>query len=211
MTATRQRLLASLAAASLLVACADRSAPPSDCAYDYDGIKADEMAAIERGETVAGRLLRREATLDTLFDQERAELERFQAILASRERPVDALDLALLDNALSRLRDVERWDRDDDRSCAEDDETVSLYCALFFASIDYLGEYQHRRTAMQEVRFAIEDVSGGREFEHRLMDFNNLPETTLGDVRGVLGMARERVAARLAAQADCELEYEVAR
>jgi hypothetical protein len=51
---------------------------------------------------------------------------------------------------------------------------------------------------MQEVRFAIEDVTGGREFEHRLMDFNNLEETTFADIKRVLFIARERVAARLA-------------
>ena len=65
------------------------------------------------------------------------------------------------------------------------------------ASIEVLGQYDHRRVALQEVRFAIEEVSGGREFEHRLMDFNNLPETTLEDVRRVLAIARSRVAERL--------------
>jgi len=55
----------------------------------------------------------------------------------------------------------------------------------------------HRRVALQEVRFAIEEVSGGREFEHRLMDFNNLAETSIGDVRKVLAIARSRVAERL--------------
>ena len=54
--------------------------------------------------------------------------------------------------------------------------------------------------ALQEVRFAIEDVTGGREFEHRLMDFNNLPETTFEDVKEVLAVARRRVAARLEAE-----------
>jgi hypothetical protein len=191
----------------MVAACVDRGAPPSACAYDYDRIKADEMAAIARGDAVVGRLRHREATIDTLFEQEVQELERYEAILSSRERPVDALDLAILDNALTRLADSELWDRNDDRDCAEDDETVSLFCALYFASIDYLGEYQHRRTVMQEVRFAIEDVSAGREYEHRLMDFNNLPETSLADVREVLGMARDRVAARIASQAACELEY----
>jgi len=60
-----------------------------------------------------------------------------------------------------------------------------------------LGNYDHRRVALQEVRFAIEEVSGGREFEHRLMDFNNLPQTRFADIKRVLAIARERVAARL--------------
>ena len=51
------------------------------------------------------------------------------------------------------------WDRADDRICEDGDETFSLYCALKFATIDEVGEYQHRRTALQEVRFALEDLS----------------------------------------------------
>ncbi len=40
----------------------------------------------------------------------------------------------------------------------------------------------------------------GREYEHRLRDFNNDPTTTLADVRGVIATARDRVASRLLAQ-----------
>ena len=207
MRPTRQRLGAGLALALLVAACVDRSAPAPDCAFDYDQIKADEMSDLAKGDIVVGRFVRQEATIDTLFDHERADFERYQAILASRERPVDPLDLAILDGALARLADEELWDRQDDRDCDEGDGTFSLYCALYYASVDYLGRYEHRRTVMQEVRFAIEDVSDGRAFEHRLMDFNNLPDTSLADVREVLGMARDRVATRLAAQDECEIEY----
>ena len=202
---TIRSLFAVAAVTVVSVGCSDGE--PAECGYDYSHIKAEEMTAIDKGMTVYRRLAHGEATPDTLFDQERAELERAQAILASRSRPVDALDLAVLDGALSRLDDDARWDRNDDRECATEDETVSLYCALYFASLEYLGRYEHRRTAMQEVRFAIEDATDGREFEHRLMDFNNLPDTSLADVRGVIRTARDRVAARLVQQADCALEY----
>jgi len=63
--------------------------------------------------------------------------------------------------------------------------------------METLGEYNHRRVAMQEVRFAIEDVSEGREFQHRLMDFNNLSSTTFSDIHKVLQIATERVESRL--------------
>lgn len=185
----------------------DRRAPARECEYDYDRLKADEMIDVRKGEAVVGRLARQEATMDMLYEQELAELARYEAILLSRERPVDALDLALLDDALARLSEPDGWDRSDDRVCGDLDETVSLYCALYFASFDYLGRYEHRRTALQEVRFAIEEASEGRQFEHRLRDFNNLEETSLDDVRGVLEVARNRVATRLAAQADCAIEY----
>ncbi len=63
------------------------------------------------------------------------------------------------------------------RKCEPDDVTFSLYCSLYFSSIDVAGEYQHRRTVMQEVRFAVEEVSGGKVYDHRLMGFSNDPVT----------------------------------
>src|SRR3954464_7234421 len=63
--------------------------------------------------------------------------------------------------------------------------------------------------ALQEVRFAIQDATRDRQTEmviralrqfslpHRLMDFNNLPETRFEDVKQVLRVATDRVGARL--------------
>ncbi len=59
---------------------------------------------------------------------------------------------------------------------------------------------------MQEVRFAIEDATAGRDFEHRLKDFNNLPETSFDDIKGVIKTASERVQGRLDLQAKCTLQ-----
>jgi hypothetical protein len=96
------------------------------------------------------------------------------------------------------------WDRRDDRVCEPQDTQFSLFCALRKASVETLGEYQHRRTALQEVRFALEEATAGREYEHRLRDFNNDPATSLADVRNVIAAARGRVALRLVHQrADC--------
>jgi hypothetical protein len=115
-----------------------------------------------------------------------------------RNQPVDQNDLRILDRAAALLPDEAHWNRHDTRECDPNATSLSLFCALQKASIEVLGQYDHRRVALQEVRFAIEEVSGGREFEHRLMDFNNLPETTLDDVKKVLSIARSRVAERLA-------------
>jgi len=117
--------------------------------------------------------------------------------LEERDRPVTEEDLRILDRADQVLGDASLWDRSDDRTCDTAAIQFSLFCALQKASIEVLGKYEHRRVAMQEVRFAIEDVSGGREFEHRLMDFNNLPSTDFGDIKRVLSIARQKVAARL--------------
>ena len=128
---------------------------------------------------------------------DRARFENTSATLEERDQPVGAEDLEILERAAALLGDASLWDRTDDRTCDPAARQLSLFCALQRASIEVLGEYQHRRVAMQEVRFAIEDITGGREFEHRLMDFNNLPETTFDDVERVLSIARQRVAHRL--------------
>ncbi len=74
-----------------------------------------------------------------------------------------------------------------------------------------LGAYEHRNVALQEVRFAVEDATRDRQTKmmfdalrhfrlpHRLMDFNNLPETRFEDIHNVLRVATTRVAVRMAA------------
>jgi hypothetical protein len=176
------------------------------CNTDYAAIKAAEMVEIETGLSIYTRFVVEKRSEDSLSEEEIASLDRMQAILDSRKRPVDGQDLSILTSAYLRLSDPLLWDRADDRKCGPDDEEVSLYCALYFGSIDTIGEYQHRRTALQEVRFAIEDATGGRDFEHRLMDFNNLPETSFDDIKGVLKTAAERVQDRLDLQAKCALQ-----
>ena len=122
--------------------------------------------------------------------------------LEQRDQPVTAEDVAILNRAEALLSSTAVWNRADDRDCRDDEATGkrSLFCALEKACIDVLGSYDHRRVALQEVRFAVEDATRGREFEHRLRDFNNLPETRLEDVKRVLAVARDRVSARLTAR-----------
>lgn len=113
--------------------------------------------------------------------------------------PVAVEDLRILEKAEDLLKDESVWNRHDDRVC-QDDEAAgkrSLFCALQKACIDVLGRYDHRRAALEEVRFAVEDATRGRDFEHRLRDFNNLPETRLVDIKQVLRVAKERVRSRL--------------
>jgi hypothetical protein len=119
-----------------------------------------------------------------------------------RNQPVTSDDLAILARAEALLSDDSAWNRQDDRRCEDDEATGkrSLFCALQQACIEVLGRYDHRRVAVQEVRFAVEDATRGRSFEHRLRDFNNLPETRLADIRRVLQVAKERMSARLNAK-----------
>lgn len=121
----------------------------------------------------------------------------------ARDRPVTVDDVRILVRTSELLAQESAWNRSDDRQCQDDEASGrrSLFCALQAASIEVLGRYDHRRVALQEVRFAIEEATAGREFEHRLMEFNNLPETSLSDMQAVLKIARQRVEARLTAAA----------
>ena len=119
--------------------------------------------------------------------------------LEARDQPVTAEDLRILLKADQLLHDDSVWNRSDDRECS-DDESIgkrSLFCALQKACIEVLGVYDHRRVALQEVRFAVEDATRGQAFEHRLRDFNNLPTTRLADIKRVLQSATGRVQTRL--------------
>ncbi len=72
-----------------------------------------------------------------------------------------------------------------------------MFCSLYKASIDILGEYNHRRAGMQIVRFTLEKYEYGRVKEHRLMDWNNHPYTTFEDVNKVLRESIEAVKKQL--------------
>jgi len=138
---------------------------------------------------------------------------RQQLRVESREQPVTEADLRILQRADALLKDPASWNRHDDRVCIDDEATGkrSLFCALQKADTEVLGTYEHRNVALQEVRFAVEDATRHRRTEmmfdtlrhfrlpHRLMDFNNLPETRFEDIHNVLRAAATRVAARLSA------------
>src|SRR5262245_45989024 len=115
-----------------------------------------------------------------------------------RDQPVTKEDLLILQRADKILSGEEVWNRKDTRVCKPEDKTWSLFCALQKASVEVLGSYDHRRVALQEVRFIIEEVAKGKDLGgHRLMGYNNLPSTQFKDIKKVLKMANDRVAARL--------------
>lgn len=105
-------------------------------------------------------------------------------------------DLAILDGARVLLAGGAAWNHDGDRFCTLEQDSWNLFCALWRSSWDVLGTYQHRRPALEAVRKAIEEVSG-RDWPHRLQDFNNDPATTFDDIEEVLLLAGERVRSSL--------------
>ena len=106
----------------------------------------------------------------------------------NRNLVFDSTDLRIIQRADSILSSPLIWNKQDDRECSDDISAgkYSLYCALYKASIDITGVYIHRRAAMQIVRFTLEKYENGRVKNHRLMDWNNHPDTTFEEVKKVL-------------------------
>jgi len=101
----------------------------------------------------------------------------------------DAMDVAILQQAKMLLVDASKWDRHDDRQCNPKKPVLSLYCGLVEASRMKSGGVHHRRPAMQIVRALVDVRSTGRNYEHRLRDYNNDPRTTLPDIQKLLDEA----------------------
>jgi len=49
---------------------------------------------------------------------------------------------------------------------------------------------------MEVVRVLVDERAVGRDYSHRLMDYNNDPRTQLSDVRTLFAQALERISAR---------------
>jgi len=75
--------------------------------------------------------------------------------------------------------------------------TWSLYCALQRATLEVTGESHHRQPALQLVRQIVAEVGADRITNHRLMNFNNHPATTLEEIRGVFEIAEARMAEQI--------------
>ena len=124
-----------------------------------------------------------------------------QATSQEAERSATAEDIRIIDRADQILSDASKWDRADDRICKETDTTWSLFCAIEKATTEVLGSYNHDdrmgQAVTREIRRVIEELNPGRQFEHRLMNYNNLPTTRFEDIKKVLRMTRERLAAQI--------------
>jgi hypothetical protein len=115
--------------------------------------------------------------------------------------PATQTDLAALQQAEQLLETPSNWHQQDDRKCEDDLATHrwSLFCALKHASIDQAGEYNHHNTAIQYVRFVIDERVPDHGFAHTLMDYNNAPTTTHRDILRCIALAKKRIQEDLAA------------
>ena len=119
--------------------------------------------------------------------------DRLVVSFEESELPPSVVDLRILQTARQILVDEAAWDREDDRVCEPTDTTFSLYCAMHRATIDVTGEFHHRHPALQSVRVVVQSMWSARYRSHRLMDFNNHPDTTLGDIQATLAEAERRI------------------
>jgi hypothetical protein len=109
--------------------------------------------------------------------------------------PATDIDVEILTLAESLLSGSAHWHQHDDRKCEEDEENNvwSLFCALKYASIEKMKEYNHHNTAMQTVRFVIDSLIPNHGSAHTLKDYNNLSTTTHNDIMNVLDIAKKRI------------------
>lgn len=114
-------------------------------------------------------------------------------VYAFYEIAPDELDRKIVQRAATLLSATKVWYRDDNRVCPVTATTWSIYCALEKATIEVTGGFHHGRPALQVVRLIVAQRSAGRHYHHLLMDCNNDPRTTLGEVQSLFTEAFERM------------------
>jgi hypothetical protein len=118
----------------------------------------------------------------------------------SDARPlVTPADLQIVQRARQLLESPAKWNRADNRKCPADAKTFSLYCALETATVQSGRNFEHRGAALQEMRFVIDEITVERNYDHRLMDYNNDPATTFADIQEVFRITESLITLRLKA------------
>ena len=56
---------------------------------------------------------------------------------------------------------------------------------------------EYRDAALQEMRFVIDEIAASRNYDHRLMDYNNDPTTSFADTQEVLRITESLISLRL--------------
>jgi len=113
--------------------------------------------------------------------------------------PITKADLQIVKRAREIVDSPSKWNRADNRECPAGAKTFSLYCALQMATIEVRGKTDHRGAALQEARFVIDEISADRNYQHRLMNYNNDPTTTFADIQEVFRITESLIALRLKA------------
>jgi len=119
------------------------------------------------------------------------------AIAANDQLPPTQDDIRIIQRAKALLSDEKVWNRQDNRTCPTNPTNWSLFCALQQATQEISGGVHYRQPALQMVREVLNEVGGSRLGNHRLMDYNNHPDTTLAELHTLLNTAQARLEKRL--------------
>lgn len=114
-------------------------------------------------------------------------------VAVDREVLPSRVDRQIIDRTLQILFSSAAWNRNDNRACPPNETKYSIYCAGELAVREItrapFSLINHRRPAMEVIRGVVDDRTRGRNYNHRLMDYNNDPTTTFADVRSLLQRA----------------------
>lgn len=114
-------------------------------------------------------------------------------INADRQLRPTAADAQIISRAISLLPDAASWNKNDNRECPPNQTKLSMFCALMQATTEISGGIHYRQPALQSVREELNTVDARRIRTHRIMDYNNHPDTTLQEIHSLLRQAQTRV------------------
>jgi hypothetical protein len=117
-------------------------------------------------------------------------------ISANRQLPPTPDDIRIIERAISLIPNREVWNKEDTRQCPPGQTKISLFCAMMQATTEVSGGVHYRQPAMQAVREVLNEVGGDRVKLHRIMDYNNHPDTTLDEIHALLRRAEAKLKAR---------------
>jgi hypothetical protein len=112
---------------------------------------------------------------------------------ADRQVRPTASDIAIITRAIALLPNANVWNKNDNRQCPAGQTKLSMFCALAQATTEISGGIHYRQPAAQAVREALNAVDSSRIKTHRIMDYNNHPDTTLAEIHAVLNAALARL------------------
>jgi hypothetical protein len=133
----------------------------------------------------------------SLQDARRENKALSLTITANNQLPPTQDDIRIIQRAEVLLSGENVWNREDNRTCPPNPQKWSLFCALQQATEEISGGVHYRQPALQIAREVLNEVGGNRLGKHRLMDYNNHPDTTLAEVHSLLRTAEARLAKRL--------------
>jgi hypothetical protein len=112
---------------------------------------------------------------------------------ADRQLRPTAADAQIISRAINLLPDVASWNKNDNRECPPEQKKLSMFCALMQATTEISGGIHYRQPALQSVREVLNTVDARRIKTHRIMDYNNHPDTTLQEIHTLLRQAQAKV------------------